>query len=58
MPVLIARGDEDELFSLSEAVEILQRIDGSKFMNIPFVDHAAHQESTEMFCLAISDFMK
>ncbi|ELR65445.1 hypothetical protein C942_01059 [Photobacterium marinum] len=56
--VLIARGDEDELFSLREAVELTERIMNSSFLNIPFVGHAAHQESPEIFSMAVKEFLE
>lgn len=54
---LIMRGDDDELFSLQEAVELVQKIDKSKFMNIPFAEHEAHKDYPEVFCSAVSKFL-
>jgi len=44
-PTLIMRGDNDFLFSLEEAVALKSKIPNSDFANIPFTEHAAHQES-------------
>ena len=47
-PTLIMRGDKDFLFSLSEAVELANRIPESEFLNVPFTEHEAHKEYPEV----------
>lgn len=56
-PVLIVRGDEDELLSLSESGELVSRIEGSRFFNIPFAGHAAYEHSADIFCNVINEFL-
>lgn len=56
-PVLVMRGDDDYLFSLDEAVELVKRIEESKFMNIACAEHEAHKESTDICCSIISKFL-
>jgi pimeloyl-ACP methyl ester carboxylesterase len=56
-PMLIVRGDEDPLFSLSEAVELRSRVRGSSFLNIPFAGHVAYEESGTIFLAAANAFL-
>ena len=56
-PTLIIRGDEDHLFSLNEAIEVRNRIEGAAFMNIPFAGHAAHEDSPDLFIEAVNAFL-
>ncbi|MGF1756617.1 alpha/beta hydrolase [Photobacterium sagamiensis] len=53
-PTLVMRGDGDFLFSLNEAVELVGKIENSKFMNIPFAEHEAHKEYPEVCHLVIN----
>ncbi|WP_370257852.1 alpha/beta fold hydrolase [Marinobacter nauticus] len=43
-PSLIMRGDDDFLFSLTEAAALKNNIPNASFANIPFAQHAAHRE--------------
>ena len=56
-PTLIMRGDDDFLFSLGEAVALVEDIENSKFMNIPFAEHEAHKEYPEVCSSVISKFL-
>lgn len=56
-PLLIVRGDEDHLLSLTEVVELRDRVQGTSFMNIPFAGHAAHEEATDVFIACVNDFL-
>lgn len=56
-PLLIARGDEDHLLSLEEAVQLRKRVEGASFLNIPFAGHAAHEDSTDIFVEAVRQFL-
>lgn len=53
-PVLVMRGDDDFLFSLDEAVELVEQIENTKFMNIAYAEHEAHKESSDICCSIIS----
>jgi pimeloyl-ACP methyl ester carboxylesterase len=53
-PVLVMRGDDDFLFSLDEAVELVEQIENTKFMNIAYAEHEAHKESPDICCSIIS----
>ncbi|QGY41797.1 alpha/beta fold hydrolase [Pseudodesulfovibrio cashew] len=57
-PVLIARGDNDHLFSLEEAVELHGRIEGSGLLNIPYAGHAAYEDSPKVFINAVNAFLE
>ncbi|CAG20053.1 hypothetical protein PBPRA1642 [Photobacterium profundum SS9] len=53
-PVLVMRGDDDFLFSLNEAVELVEQIENTKFMNIAYAEHEAHKESSDICCSIIN----
>ncbi|BCS89248.1 alpha/beta fold hydrolase [Pseudodesulfovibrio sediminis] len=57
-PVLIARGDDDHLFSLEEAAELRNRIAESGFLNIPYAGHAAYEAAPEVFISAVNAFLE
>ncbi|AOT10392.1 alpha/beta fold hydrolase [Pseudoalteromonas luteoviolacea] len=56
-PTLIMRGDHDFLFSLDEAVALQRKVAGADFANVPFTEHAAHQESPELVGRILQQFM-
>ncbi|CCN72693.1 alpha/beta fold hydrolase [Vibrio nigripulchritudo] len=56
-PVLIIRGDNDFLFSREEATYLVDLLPDSAFMNVPFSEHATHQEHPEMIGLALNQFL-
>ncbi|HBO39214.1 MAG TPA: oxidoreductase [Pasteurellaceae bacterium] len=56
-PTLIARGEDDFLFSLQEAIEMVEKIPHAHFFNIPFAQHEAHIEFTALFGIAINRFL-
>ena len=53
-PTLIARGDDDHLFSLKEAVELRSMVKGAKLLNLSSAGHVAFSDRTQAFldCLA------
>ncbi|WP_445366210.1 alpha/beta fold hydrolase [Microbulbifer sp. ANSA001] len=56
-PTLIIRGDNDFLFSLDEAVALKAKIPDASFANIPFTEHASHQESPELVGMILKQFL-
>ncbi|MFS1525481.1 alpha/beta fold hydrolase [Microbulbifer sp. 2304DJ12-6] len=56
-PSLIIRGDNDFLFSLNEAAFLKTKISGADFANIPFTEHASHQESPELVGTIVKQFL-
>jgi pimeloyl-ACP methyl ester carboxylesterase len=56
-PLLVIRGDEDHLFSLSEVVALRDRVQGTGFLNIPFVGYAAHAEAPDVLVTCVNDFL-
>lgn len=56
-PIFVMRGDNDFLFSLSEAHTLIDRLANASFMNIPFTQHEAHKEYPELVGLAINRFL-
>jgi len=57
-PLLIVRGDEDYLFSLSEAEALSKRVENASFLNIPFAGHEAHKEGAELFIQGVNQFLE
>lgn len=56
-PMLIVRGDQDHLFSVSEAVELRSRVEGAGFLNIAFAGHAVHEEAADIVMAAVNAFL-
>ncbi|PSV96840.1 alpha/beta fold hydrolase, partial [Photobacterium lipolyticum] len=56
-PTLVMRGDDDFLFSLREAIELVEKIENSKFMNIAFAEHEAHKQYPEVCRSVINKFL-
>lgn len=56
-PTLIMRGDHDFLFSLDEAATLQSKMKDADFANIPFTEHASHQESPELVGEILQQFM-
>lgn len=56
-PSLIVRGDGDHLFSLNEAVELCERIEGASFFNVPFAGHEVHKDAPELFLAVVNSFL-
>nr|WP_086940208.1 alpha/beta hydrolase [Thaumasiovibrio occultus] len=56
-PILIMRGEHDYLFSLEEAVALIQQIPNAHFMNIPFAEHEAQREVPFITGAAVQHFL-
>lgn len=56
-PSLVIRGDADHLFSLTEAAELVARLDGANFFNVPFSGHEVHRDAPEFFLKAVTGFL-
>ncbi|MEL4887291.1 alpha/beta hydrolase [Pectobacterium betavasculorum] len=52
--LLVVRGDEDQLVSRANAVELADRVAGAKLLNLPFADHSV-QESQPQWLLSVLD---
>ncbi|MGC8400168.1 alpha/beta fold hydrolase [Enterobacter mori] len=52
--LLVVRGDEDQLVSRVNAVELADRVAGAKLLNLPFADHSV-QESQPQWLLPVLD---
>lgn len=52
--LLVVRGDEDQLVSRTNAVELADRVSGATLLNMPFADHSV-QESQPQGLLPILD---
>lgn len=56
-PVLVARGDDDHLTTLADAVELCGRLPKAHFLNIPFAGHVAYQEGRDVFVPSLRRFL-
>jgi len=57
VPVLIARGDDDHLTALADAVELRGKLAQAHFLNIPFAGHVAFADRQEAFLPALLEFL-
>lgn len=56
-PVLIVRGDEDILLPREAAFDVARDIPDSKLLNIPFANHAAFTDQSEVFLSIANMFL-
>jgi pimeloyl-ACP methyl ester carboxylesterase len=56
-PVLLARGDRDELISRVESAELADRIAGAHLLNVPFAGHAVQAEAPELMAPLLLRFL-
>lgn len=57
VPLLVMRGDDDQLVSRENAVELANRVNGAIFSNIPFADHVAHVDQPEWVTSMVNVFL-
>ncbi len=57
VPTLIARGDQDELFSLGEAAALRDALPNASLLNIPWAGHDAHRTATDVLAAALQPFL-
>ena len=56
-PVLLIRGDEDQLLSLSETSALYKRLSHVHLLNIPFAGHEVHKDAAEMLMSVVNSFL-
>jgi len=56
-PLLAIRGDDDVLVSRANAVELVERVEGARLLNLPFAGHAALQEDLASIMPFLRSFM-
>lgn len=56
-PVLVCRGDDDFLVSLSHTQEIVDRVQSAALFNVPYATHVVHEERPEWLALVFKDFI-
>ncbi|MCC8379181.1 alpha/beta fold hydrolase [Xenorhabdus sp. PB30.3] len=56
-PVLVCRGDNDFLVSLSHSREIVDRVKQSALFNVPYTSHVVHEERPEWIANTICYFL-
>jgi pimeloyl-ACP methyl ester carboxylesterase len=57
-PVLLVRGDQDQLFSRKSIVQLADLVKNSHLLNIPNAGHAAHEDQKEIFLIALKQFLE
>ena len=57
-PLLIIRGDEDDMVSRQNAFELAERVAGAQLLNLPFCGHAVQDEQPELVVWALHAFLK
>ncbi|MDR0812308.1 MAG: alpha/beta hydrolase [Paludibacter sp.] len=57
VPVLIIRGNDDNMFPLESAMELTQKIRNSLFFNIPFAPHGAFKKYPQIFETIVKEFL-
>ncbi|CDG21384.1 conserved protein of unknown function [Xenorhabdus poinarii G6] len=57
-PVLICRGDNDFLVSLTHSQEMVEKIDSASLFNIPYTSHSVHEERPEWLSSVFDHFLK
>ncbi|WP_426128638.1 alpha/beta fold hydrolase [Pararhizobium sp. PWRC1-1] len=55
--LLVIRGDDDMLVSRTNALELAERVNGAKLLNLPFAGHSAHEEQPETVLWALRTFL-
>ncbi|MDR1983619.1 MAG: alpha/beta hydrolase [Prevotellaceae bacterium] len=58
VPVLIVRGNDDDMFPLESAFELTKKIKNSLLLNIPFASHRAFREYPQIFETITKDFLR
>lgn len=56
-PVLVCRGDNDVLASLSHSQEIVDAIGSASLLNVPFTSHSVHEEKPQWLDNIFNDFL-
>lgn len=56
--LLVVRGDEDQLVSRAHAVELADRVQGARLLNVPFADHSAHEDRPEWLLPILDAFLQ
>ena len=55
-PLLVIRGDNDHLLSLTAVAELCTLLPTAAFLNVPFAGNDAHNTQKEMIMLALEEF--
>ncbi|MCX8996290.1 alpha/beta hydrolase [Rhizobiaceae bacterium BDR2-2] len=56
-PLLAVRGDEDRLVSRENALELVERVPNTVFLNLPFADHSAQDDQPAILLWALQTFL-
>lgn len=56
--LLVVRGDEDQLVSRSNALELAELVRGAKLLNVPFADHSAHEDRPQWLLPILDVFLQ
>lgn len=56
--LLVVRGDEDRLVSRAHTVELADRVQDARLLNIPFANHSAHEDRPEWLLPVLNAFLQ
>ncbi|MCW1877872.1 hypothetical protein OMR58_25925 [Erwinia sp. INIA-01] len=56
--LLVVRGDEDQLVSRTNAVELADRVAGATFLNVPFTDHSVQESQVQWLLPVLDEFLQ
>ncbi|MBK0004775.1 alpha/beta hydrolase [Erwinia sp. S38] len=56
--LLVVRGDEDQLVSRANAVELADRVAGAMFLNLPFTDHSVQESQVQWLLPVLDEFLQ
>lgn len=58
LPVLVARGDEDPLVTRAITLELVDAIEGSRLLNVPFASHELHKDQPAIVGALLEQFLR
>ncbi|MDH5859285.1 alpha/beta fold hydrolase [Lampropedia aestuarii] len=56
--LLVVRGDEDQLVSRANAVELADRVAAAKLLNMPFADHSVQESQPDRLLPMLDEFLQ
>lgn len=56
--LLVVRGDDDQLVSRANAVELADRVAGAKLLNLPFADHSVQESQPQWLLTLLDEFLQ
>ncbi len=57
-PLLVVRGDDDDLVIRAQAVGLADRVPGARLLNLPFAGHAVHEDQPDLLASVLLRFLE